>query len=79
MKKSWDRYHNFGGKEEAAEYYKKSTDLSRSEANIKYKNMPKKEKNKKESIKEIRYYDPKYNDHLKEYQKNYDRMKKIKT
>ena len=59
LKKSWDRYHNFGGKEEAAEYYKKSKDLLRFEANIKYKNMSKNEKNKKESIKKIRYYDPK--------------------
>ena len=44
LKKSWDRYHNFGGKEKAAKYYKKNADLVRFEANIKYENMSKREK-----------------------------------
>ena len=44
LKKAYDRYHNRGGKEKAAKYYRKNTDLLRYKANMKYKNMSKKEK-----------------------------------
>ena len=71
VKKAYDRYHNRGGNE-------KNADLLRYEANMKYKNMSKKEKDRKSKYKRERYHNPKYNEHLKEYQKIYDKMKKTK-
>ena len=47
LKKSYDRYHNRGGKEKSAKYYRKNADLFSFEANMKYRNMSKKEKDKK--------------------------------
>ena len=47
LKKAYNRYHNRGDKEKAAKYYQKNVDLLRFEANLKYKNMSKKEKDKK--------------------------------
>ena len=47
LKIAYDRHHNKGGKEKAAKYYRKNADLLRHEANMKYKNMSKKEKDKK--------------------------------
>ena len=46
LKNGWNRYHNKGGKQKAAEYYKKNADTIKFEARNKYKNMSKKEKNK---------------------------------
>ena len=43
---------------------------------MKYKNMSKKEKDRKRKYQRERYHNPKYNEHLKEYQKIYDRAKK---
>ena len=40
--------------------------------------MSKKEKDRKRQYQRERYYNPKYNEHLKEYEKIDDRMKKIK-
>ena len=76
LKKAYDRYYNRGGKEKAAKYYRKNTDLLGFKANMKYKNMSKKEKDRKRKYQ--RYHNPKYNEHLKEYQKIYNRVKKIK-
>ena len=45
---------------------------------MKYKNISKRKNLKKKKYQRERYYDPRYNEHLKEYQKIYDRMKKIK-
>ena len=78
LKKFWDRYHNKGRKEKAASYYKKYADLLRFETNMKYKNMSRKEKNRKRKYQRERYYDPKHNEYLEEYQRIYDRIKKIK-
>ena len=47
LKKAYDRYHNRGGKEKAAKYYRKNADFLKYEASMKYKNMSKKEKDKK--------------------------------
>ena len=77
LKKAHDRYHNREGKEKAAKYYRKNADLLKYEANIRYKTMSKKEKDKKRKYQRESYYDPKHNENLKKYQKIYDRMKKI--
>ena len=45
---------------------------------MKYKTMPKREKDKKRKYQRERYHDPKHNEYLKQYQKYYDSMKKIK-
>ena len=52
LKNAWDKYHNKGDTEKAAEYYRKNSDLIRLEARNKYRSLPKKEKNKKRNIKE---------------------------
>ena len=46
LKNAWNKYHNNGGKQKAAEYYKKNADAIKFEARNKYKNMSKTEKNK---------------------------------
>ena len=46
LKNAWNKYHNNGGKQKAAEYYKKNADVIKFEARNKYKNMSKTEKNK---------------------------------
>ena len=51
-KNAWNKYHNEGGKQKAAEYYQKKANMIRFEAKNKYKNMSKKEKRKNENIKE---------------------------
>ena len=40
--------------------------------------MSKREKDKKRKYQRERYHDPRHSEHLKEYQKNYGSMKKIK-
>ena len=52
MENVWDKYHNKGGKEKAAKYYRKNADLIRLEARNKYRSLPEKEKDKKGKIKE---------------------------
>ena len=52
MEHVWDKYHNKGGKEKAAKYYRKNADLIRLEARNKYRSLPEKEKDKKGKIKE---------------------------
>ena len=39
--------------------------------------MSKKDKDEKRKYQRERYHDPKYNEYLKQYQRNYDSMKKI--
>ena len=46
LKNAWNKYHNKGGKQKTAEYYKKNADVIRFEVKNKYKNMPEKEKKK---------------------------------
>ena len=71
LKKVCNRYHNRGGKEKAAKNYRANADLLRYEANMKYKNMSKKEKEKSITTLDIMKY-------LKQYQKIYDSVKKNK-
>ena len=78
LQEAYDRYHNKGGKEKSAKYYRKNADLLRHETNMKYKNMSKKEKDKKRKYQRDGYHDPRHNGYLKQYQKIYDSMKKIK-
>ena len=52
LKNAWNKYHNKGGKQKAAAYYKKNADVIKFEAKNKYKNMSGKRKTKKENIKE---------------------------
>ena len=47
LKNAWDKYQNKGGKQKAAEYYRKNADLIRLEARNKYRNLSQKENNKK--------------------------------
>ena len=79
LKAAYNRYHNKGGKEKTVKYYRKNADLLKYEANMKYKNMSKKEKNKKRKCQRERHNDPKHNEYLKQCQKIYDNMKKIKN
>ena len=50
LKNAWDKYQNKGGKQKAAEYYRKNADLIRLEARNKYRNLSQKENNKKKKI-----------------------------
>ena len=52
LRNAWDKYHNKVGKQEAAEYYRKNSDLIRLEARNKYRNLSEKKKNEKGNIKE---------------------------
>ena len=47
MKNAWNKYHNKGGRQKAAECYKENADVIKFESKNKYKNMSKKEKKKK--------------------------------
>ena len=37
LKNAWNKYHNEGGKQKAAKYYKKNADMIKFEAKNKYK------------------------------------------
>ena len=50
LKNAWDKYHNNGGKQKAAAYYRRDVDFIRLEAKNKYKNLSEKYKNKKKEI-----------------------------
>ena len=47
LKNAWDKHHNKGRKQKAAEYYRKNADLIRLEARNKYKILSKKIKKRK--------------------------------
>ena len=47
LKNACDKYHNKEGKQKAAEYCRRNTDLIRLEAKNKYRNLSGKEKNTK--------------------------------
>ena len=47
LKNAWDKYHNKGEEQKAANYYRNHADLIRIEARNKYKHVSEKEKNKK--------------------------------
>ena len=77
LKNVWDRYHNKGGKQKAAEYYIKNADLIKLEARNKYKNLPKRKRIKKRKYQKERYHmNTDLNKRLKQYQRNYYASKK---
>ena len=47
LKNAWNKYHNKGGKQKAAKYFKKNADVIKFEARNKYKYISEKEKKKK--------------------------------
>ena len=76
MKNAWDKYHNKGSKQKAADYCRKNADLIRLEAN---KNLSEKEKTKKRKYQRERYHmNTDLNERLKQYQRNYYALKKKK-
>ena len=75
LKNAWNKYHNKGGKQKAADYYKKNADLMKFEA--RNKNLSEKEKNKKRKYQRERYHmNSDLSERLKQYQKNYYAFKK---
>ena len=72
MKNAWDKYHNKGGKQKAAQYYRKNADLIRFETINKYTSLTEKVKDKKRKYQRERYYyDSDLSKRLKKYQRNY--------
>ena len=72
MKNAWDKYHNKGGKQKAAQYYRKNADLIRFETINKYASLTEKVKDKKRKYQRERYYyDSDLSKRLKKYQRNY--------
>ena len=55
LQKAKGKYHNCVGKEEAAEYYIKNKDVIKEEANKKYKNLSKEQKEAKRKYSKDRY------------------------
>ena len=47
LQKVKDKYHNYGGKEKAAEYYLANKDAIKEKANNKYKNLSEEQKQAK--------------------------------
>ena len=47
LQKAEEKYHNYGGKEKAAEYYQKNKGVLKEKAKNKYKNLSEKEKEAK--------------------------------
>ena len=45
LQKAKDKYHNWGGKEKAAEYYIKNKDVVKEKADNKHENLCEEEKN----------------------------------
>ena len=79
LKNAWNKYHNKGEKQKAAEYYRKNADLINYEARNKYKNLSGKEKNNERKYQRKRYHiNTDLNERLKQYQKNYYASKKMK-
>ena len=72
MKNAWDKYHNKGGKQKAAQYYRKNADLISFETTNKYTSLTEKVKDKKRKYQRERYYyDSDLSKRLKKYQRNY--------
>ena len=77
LKKTWDKYHNKGGKQKAAKYYAANQNILREDARNKYKNLSEKENNKKRKHQRERYHmNTDLNEKLKQYQRNYYASKK---
>ena len=56
LKNAWEKCHNKRGKQKAAAYYRKDTDLIKLEAKNKYRNLSEKEKNEKRKYQRERYH-----------------------
>ena len=79
LKNGRDKYHNKGGKQTAAEYYRENADLIRLEAKNKYRNLSEKEKNKKRKYQREKYHmNADLNEKLKQYQRNCYASKEMK-
>ena len=75
LKNTSDKYHNKGGKQKAAEYYRKNADLIKLEAKNKYRNLSGKEENKKRKYQREKYH---MNTDLNQYQRIIMLQKKFK-
>ena len=72
MKNAWDKYHNKGGKQKAA-----NQKVLREDARNKYRNLSEKETNRKKKYQRERYHmNTDLNERLKQYQRNYYASKK---
>ena len=71
LKNAWNKYHNNGGRQKAAEYYRKNADLIKFEARNKYKKLSEKEKNNERKYQTVIYHmNSDLNERLKQYKKN---------
>ena len=50
LKNAWDKCHNQDGKQKAAKYYAANQDILKDDARKKYRNLSKKENDKKKEI-----------------------------
>ena len=55
LQKAEEKYHNCGGKEKAAEYYRTNKDALKEKARNKYRNLSEKEKEAKRQYSRDRY------------------------
>ena len=55
LQKAGEKYHNYGGKEKAAEYYQKNKDVLKEKARNKYTNLSEKAKEAKRQYSRDRY------------------------
>ena len=77
LKNAWDRYHSKGGKQKSAKYDAANQIALREDSKNKYRNLSKKEKNKKRKYQRERYHmNTDLNEKLKQYQRNYYASKK---
>ena len=53
LEKAEEKYHNCGGKEKAAKYYRDNKGVKKQESNDKYKNLSEEEKDAKDNIPKI--------------------------
>ena len=68
LKNPCDKYHNKGGKQNAAKYYAANQEVLREDTRNEYRNLSEKEKNKKRKYQRERYH---LNEKLKQYKRNY--------
>ena len=50
LKDAWNKYHNKGGKEKAAEYHAANKEVIKEDARNKYRNLSEKQKDRKKEI-----------------------------
>ena len=79
LQKAKDKYHNAGGKEEAAKYYIANKDDLKEKARNKYRNLSKEKKEAKRERQRDRYHmNTDLDEKVKQYQRNYYDSKKIR-